>query len=115
MAFQHENLAGGKWFSLTIAEQMGNIGSEVGRAGAWREKGNREYFERAFSRALELLDLTLADERWRGARRREIARAREQVCEALDGDGGEPSLESLNGYFYRFAALARNGKGGVSG
>ena len=97
---------------MSLAEQMGNIGSEVGRASAWRDRGNQEYTQLAFSRALELLDLTLADERWRGPKRREIARAREAVCEAFSESGPPTSaLSSLNGYFLHFAILARTRKG----
>ena len=111
MVVQHAKLADGKWFAMTLAEQLGNIGSEVGRASSWRIRGNKEYFEKAFSRALELLDLSLSDNRWRGAKRREIARAREVVCEALDTESSEHSYDSLNGYFGHFAILARAQKG----
>ncbi len=111
MAVQHVNLADGKWFAMTLAEQLGNIGSEVGRASSWRNKGNKEYFEKAFSRAIELFDLSLSDNRWRGAKRREIARAREMVCEALDTESPERSCDSLNDYFGHFALLARAQKG----
>lgn len=27
----HKDLAGGRWFTMTLAEQMGNIGSEIHR------------------------------------------------------------------------------------
>jgi len=66
-----------------------------------------KYFEKAFSRSLELLDLTLSDDRWKGARRREIARARDQVCEVLTEYNDAEALKSLNEYFYRFALLSR--------
>jgi hypothetical protein len=61
----------------------------------------------AFARALELLDLTLADSRWRG-RRREIARARELLCDAAAG-GTEygTTLPDLDRYFLSFAVAAR--------
>ncbi len=48
---------------------MANTDSEVERAINWRKKGNEKYSHLAFERALELLDLSLADEkskkRWR--------------------------------------------------
>jgi len=61
----------------------------------------------AFERALELLDLTLADSRWRG-RLREIARARELLCDAATG-GTEygTMLEGMDRYFLAFAVAAR--------
>lgn len=58
-------------------------------------------------RCLELFVLTLADDRWRG-RRREIARAREVVCDFLVGDNAYGSnAESLDAYFLPFAVAAR--------
>jgi hypothetical protein len=64
----------------------------------------------AFARALELLDLTLADPRWRD-RLREIARARELLCDAAAG-GAEygTTLEDLDRYFPAFAVAARAGR-----
>ena len=44
-----------------LAEQMANIGSEIERTISWRKKGRPEIGIRAFERALELLDLTIAD------------------------------------------------------
>ena len=65
---------------------------------------------RAFERALELLDLTLADPRWCD-RLREIARARELLCDAASG-GGEygTTVEDLDRYFLAFAVAARSGR-----
>ncbi len=64
----------------------------------------------AFERALELLDLTLADPRWR-SRLREIARARELLCDAASG-GSEygTRLDDLDRYFLAFAVAARRGR-----
>jgi hypothetical protein len=61
MSYQHKNLAAGRWHQLSFLEQMANIGSEVERALNWRRKNNPTYSQRAFERALELIDLTLAD------------------------------------------------------
>lgn len=72
----------------------------------WRDRDER-LVAGAFERALELLDLTLADPRWRG-RLREIARARELLCDAALG-GGEygTTVEGLDRYFLAFAVAAR--------
>jgi len=59
MNYQHKDLADGRWAELSFCEQMANIGSEVERALKWKEKGNLEYGEKAFFRALELFDLTI--------------------------------------------------------
>lgn len=103
----HKELAEGKWFTLSLAEQLGNIGSEVGRARAWQGKDGK-LFQEAVDRALELFDLTLADSRWKG-RFREVARAREVFCDAvLGGKEYNSSLEDLDRYFLPFAVETRN-------
>lgn len=107
MAFQHSSMAAGKWFEYTLCQQMGNIGSEVGRANRWKEK-DRKLFESAVFRAIELINLTLSDTRWKN-RFREIARAKETLCDAFTG-GKEynSSFAGLEKYFYHFAYAARN-------
>ncbi len=102
----HEELAAGKWRELSLAEQLGNVGSEVFRASRWKDK-DEKLFQSAVEKALELFDLTLADPRWKG-RYREIARAREIFCDAFLGDnlyGG--SIRGLLNYFDVFAAAGR--------
>ncbi len=54
-------------------EQLANVGSDVARAARWYGK-DPQRCEQAFDRAVELLDLTIADERWKG-RRKELTRA----------------------------------------
>ena len=106
MAFKHKELAAGRWFELSLKEQMGNIGSEVSRAGRWQNK-DEKLFWGAVERALELFDLTLADPRWKG-RRREIARAREVFCDAVyGGKEYKSSFQNLQPYFDQFAFAAR--------
>jgi hypothetical protein len=82
------------------------VGSEVGRLRRWRGR-DEQRATAAFERALALLDLTLADPRWRG-RLREIARARECLCDAEAGgrDYGT-TLEAMDRYFLAFAVAAR--------
>lgn len=106
MAFFHKDLRAGRWRELSLAEQMGNIGSEVLRAARHKRK-DEKLFWAAVYRALELFDLTLDDSRWMG-RRLEIGRAREVFCDAVYG--GKlygSSLEDLARYFDDFAFAAR--------
>ncbi len=104
----HKELAEGRWFELSLAEQLGNIGSEVGRTLRVRGKDD-ERFGYATERTLELFDLTLEDQRWQG-RFREIARAREVFCDAVTGGHEYKStLEDLDKYFLQFAFAARQG------
>ena len=108
MSFQHYEMAAGRWYTFTLAEQMGNIGSEVHRAIMWRGRNEEKNFQNAFERALELFDLTLDDTRWNAPRKREIGRAREVFCDALWGDNEyKTNLASLDNYFLQFGIAAR--------
>ncbi len=90
---------------MPIAEQLANIGSEVGRCLAWRKKGNEAYAQRAFERALELFDLTL-DAGHPLPRMREVCRAREVLVDFLAGDNIYGSTEAnTERYFRAFAIL----------
>jgi len=104
---QHKDLATGRWFELTLAEQLGNVGSEINRALMMKEKDKTRYTG-ACDRALELMDLILEDKRWKGSRLRELARAREIICDAMLG-GREygTTFEYLDNYFFGFAYAAR--------
>jgi len=98
----HPGLAAGRWARFTLSQQLGNVGSEVSRALNWRTR-DRALSDAALTRALELLDLTLADPRWKG-RRRELSRAREVLCDAwLGGREYGSDLDGLNRYFLAFA------------
>jgi len=104
----HAGLAGGRWWTLTLAEQLANAGADVGRAIRAKAAGDDVRFVSALDRSLELLDLTMADPRWAGPRLREIARVREVVCDFLVGDNTyESTPESLDGYFMAFALASR--------
>jgi|SRR3989344_724134 len=106
MAFYHKTLAAGRWYELSLKEQLGNIGGEVSRAARWQNK-DKKLFQDAVEKALELLDLTLDDSRWKG-RRWEIARAREIFLDAvLGGKEYKSSLADLVRYFDQFAYAAR--------
>ena len=106
---QHRELAAGRWWSLSLAEQLGNVGSEVSRAARWQVR-NPDVARGALYRALELLDLTLADRRHQRspARLREIARAREVVADFFAGPNQYRSTgASLQRYFDAYALAAR--------
>lgn len=104
----HSTLAAGRWQSMSLMEQLGNIGSDVGRATSAKERGNEQRMWSALERALELFDLTIADPRWI-RRRREILRAREIVCDFVVGSNSYRSTaEWLDSYFLEFAAAARS-------
>jgi hypothetical protein len=108
----HANLAAGRWKSLTLVEQLANVGSEVERAIKAHEAGHAERRDAAVNRGLELFDLTAGDHRWRGSRRREILRAREEFCALFWGVAEQPgAAASLSRYFLHFAVAARHASG----
>ena len=109
-SFYHKELASGRWFQFSLAEQLGNTGSEVNRAILHFEKNNRDAGMNAFYRALELLDLTIADPRWI-KRLKEFSRMREILCDRFVGDNiYNTTFDFLKKYFYEFGYLARNRK-----
>jgi hypothetical protein len=106
----HTELVAGRWQALTLAEQLGNVGIEVGRALRAKRQGNDARMWGALDRALELIDLTISDPANKG-RRKELCRAREVVCDFLVGDNEYPSTaESIDAYFMQFALAARRGR-----
>ena len=105
MSYIHGSTIMERWSRMTLAEQLGNIGSEVSRAGNSKEKDETR-FNVAVARALELFDLTLSDVRWRG-RLWEVGRMREVFCDAvLGGQEYDSDLKSLVKYFEQFAYAA---------
>lgn len=96
-----------RWFTMTLAEQLGNIGSEVGRAAKWQGKDDKSFWG-AVGRAMELFDLTQMDRRWK-EQRFEIDRAREVFADAvLGGKEYQSFLPDIERYFMWFALLAQS-------
>jgi hypothetical protein len=107
MEYQHKNLAGGGWQKLSFFEQMANIGSEVERTIKWKNKGNVEYSQMAFERALELIDLTIDNEKSK-SRLKELSRVREMLADYFVFDNEYSSTDkSWQNYFYAFNFAAR--------
>lgn len=107
MSYQHKNLAAGRWDKLSFVEKMANIGSEVERALNWRTKKNADYTQKAFERALELIDLTLENDT-NYAHLKEIARMREAIVDYFSGVNQFMSSEgSWRSYFLPFAYASR--------
>ena len=103
----HRELAAGRWNALSCCEQMANIGSEIERAIRWKQKGNSEYMHLAFDRALELLDLTISDEK-NNRRLRELLRTREALADFFVFDNSYNSSTRIwRNYFNGFAFAAR--------
>ena len=103
----HATLAQGRWFAFSLEEQFANIGSEIHRLISAEKNHDHARFYAAFDRALELIDLSLSDPRWKTGYK-EIARLREILCGLYFGRNEyDTSLQDLDDYFFRFA-LAHN-------
>ena len=106
----HKELAAGRWFQLSLIEQLANIGSDVIRTIDWKKKGDLQLSRDAFYRALELIDLTIADPKNR-KRLKEIVRTREALVDHFVYDNEYHTTDEIwYNYFYDFnyaAALQR--------
>ena len=109
--YYHPQLTAGQWFKLKFIEQMANIGSEVERTIKWRDK-NKEYSQRAFERALELLDLTISDPKNKSfPRLKELCRLREVLIDYFCFDNQYLSPDDFwRKYFYAFNYATNVGK-----
>lgn len=97
-----------KWARFTIFEQMGNIGSEVGRS-LNAKAAHPERFESALARALDLFDATvevlIAQ---KSPRVKEVLRAKDQyLAVALNAKATSIEMNSIDNYFLQFALAAR--------
>jgi hypothetical protein len=101
----HKKLSEEKWFSKSLAEQMANIGSEVERTIIWKSK-DRKYYELAFERALELIDITRLDPKNK-PRLRELCRMREVLVDWYFDNQYNSTDKSWQNYFLAFNYLAR--------
>lgn len=111
MKYQHQELAAGRWQKLTFIEQMANVGSEVIRAISWCQKNQPAYSQRAFFRALELLDLTILHLQ-KKQRYQELTRLRETLVDYFFAENQFGSSDRLwQNYFYAFNYAARNKTG----
>ncbi len=110
MNYRHQSLAAGRWNQMMFVEQMANIGSEVERALNGRAKKNEGSSQKAFERALELMDLTLGSASG-FARLKELARVREALVDYFFGTNQFRSTEeSWRKYFLHFNFAARRNR-----
>lgn len=94
-----------KWQSMNIFEQMGNIGSEVGRALSAKRRGDKKSMQGALYRGIDLFNATaetLAASK--SPRLKEVLRARDQFTATILGNSTDDGLEM---YFMYFAIAAR--------
>lgn len=110
MPYIHKQLAAGRWFTLTLTEQLANVGSEVERTIRATKAGDEKQKQSAIARMLELLDLTLADPRHQ-ERQQELLRLREILYDVFQGENvSNTSFESLRQHFLEYGIVARMGR-----
>lgn len=100
------------WAKYSIFEQMGNIGSEVGRSIKWHRANNAKREQSAIDRALDLFDATiecLLPEN--PARAREVLIAREEYTKLFWADTFEEDADNIERYFMNYAIAARKESG----
>lgn len=109
----HKDLTPERWFKFSLCEQLANVGMDVERTISWKEKGDLKYSQNAFERALELLDLTIADPKNRKEMLRELLRVREKLIDHFMYDNEyQTTQEEWQKYFYEFnyAAAIQRGR-----
>ena len=98
-----------RWAQLTFNEQMGNIGSEVGRAIIAHRNGNVERESRAIDRAIDLFSATV--EVLIGTeysyRLKEVLRSRDEFLRLFFDGTFDDDADNIERYFMNFAYAAR--------
>lgn len=97
-----------RWSRFSIQEQMGNIGSEVGRSiNAWRAH-DKARFNGALTRALDLFDATtglLVVQH--SPRAKEVLRSKDQFLCLFFDNTFETDADNIEKYFMQYALAAR--------
>ncbi|OGM29506.1 hypothetical protein A2630_00740 [Candidatus Woesebacteria bacterium RIFCSPHIGHO2_01_FULL_44_10] len=108
MSVQHKNLASGNWGKMPLAAQLANVGSEVERTISWSQKGNQDYSQKAFARALELLALTKTHCK-KNSQLKEVGRIYELLVDYFAGKNDYGSTDQLwKRYFSCYTYLTAN-------
>lgn len=107
----HKDVSPDHWFTFSLFEQLANVGTDIERTIQLKKSGNLDYSAKAFERALELLDFTIADPKNKKGTLKEILRVREALIDHFIYDNEyETTDEYWQQYFFDFnyaAALAR--------
>ncbi len=109
---KHRDLISDRWFKFSLFEQLANVGADIERTIQWKQHGNIDYSKDAFERALELLNLTIADPKNSGASLKELVRVREALIDHFVYDNEYATADDTwQQYFFDFnyaVAIARN-------
>lgn len=92
------------WSNQTIFWQLGNVGSEVGRALKGKQSGNESRMNSAFYRGMDLMNATIRARVSQNKSPRELLIVREQFAKSILTDYVDETLEK---YFMDFAIAER--------
>lgn len=110
----HKDLTPERWYTYSLFFQLANVGADIARAFDWRKRGDLDQSQKAFDRAMELLDYTILDSKNRWPRRKELGRVSEGLKDFFWGDNEYGTSEKFwNQYFYDYsyaAALERENR-----
>ncbi len=79
-----------RWLRFSKKEQIGAVAAEILRAQIWQKK-DKDKFISALERALELIDLTIEDKRWKQEYLM-IFWLRDEIAKFYLGIGGDISM-----------------------
>ena len=109
MSSNYYQISREQWAKMTINGQMGNIGSEVGRAIIAHRNGNKAREDRAIDRAIDLFSATievLVGTKY-SYRLKEVLRAREEFLRLFFDGTFETDADNIERYFMNYAFAAR--------
>ena len=92
------------WANQSVFWQLGNIGSEVGRALTAKKNGNQKRMLSAFYRGIDLINATVKAWVENGKSPYELLIAREQFAKSILTEEIDATLEQ---YFIQFAIAER--------
>ena len=91
-----------RWFSMPVAEQISNVGSEVNRAIKWKNRNDVAKAENFCKKAIEFLQIMMRDPKNQGR----VGELREAVTELEDcflGDNEyQTTAQTLTRYYDAF-------------
>ena len=88
-----------RWWTMTVSEQILNIGGEVQRACDWRAKGDEEKAQRFFDKAMGWFELTINDPKNKN-RIRELSLVEEELSVYFASGNNKP--EEIMDYYDSF-------------
>lgn len=107
MTRYHSDLTPERWQKFSLMEQLANVGCDIGRTVKWKQRGDLDASQKAFGRALELLDLTIDDPKNKEKVLQDLLRDREMLIDHfVNGNTFNTTDEFWDDYFFKFCYAA---------